>query len=106
MSRELDAQVAEKVMGYGKVTYDKHGNLIVTNPPSGVGTRYLMCYSTSIAAAWLVVEKMIAQVRNVRVQYSTGYGTYMCHVTRPDVCVTATTAPEAICRAALKAVTP
>jgi len=106
--RELDALVAEKVMGW---TYghpcpegmdclhwaDEKGKVRDYKPPQ---------YSTDIAAAWEVVEKMSEQwpqyqLAKIEDGWSVmwgfdGYGW-------PEA--TGKTAPEAICKAALLAVT-
>jgi hypothetical protein len=47
--REMDALVAEKVMGYERVPDIK---------PYGFGDAWLQHYSTDIAAAWQVVGKL------------------------------------------------
>lgn len=97
MSRELDAEVAEKVMGWNKC--DKFTNpllrkvqLVIIGYPH---------YSTDIAAAWLVVEKipgwfaLIKEEEGWKCEYEIETGE-IDYVLWP-------TAPEAICRAALAA---
>ena len=116
--RELDALVAEKVMGITLVAdpwddhdycYREDGELLSVAP-----------YSTSIAAAWQVVEKLkngspVGVGFSTRISYwpaDTGEEwivSFGCN-TYPDkgnriVEATASTAPLAICRAALCVVT-
>lgn len=119
---ELDALVAEKVMGrkrehefdndsddptcyYCNAYLSSRGRPCAGDPP----------YSTDIAAAWEVVEHMIE--RDMRVNVSTCYqpddGTpWICTLERHESQIGdpnkwteyAETAPEAICKAALAAV--
>ena len=114
--RELDALIHEQVFGkcahdWIKVTnkpLDKKGNSIYKCSKCGdrrpareaMGWRN---YSTDIAAAWQVVEKM-SKLYHVEIEnFDNGYG-----VTLDDYSQTweahADTAPLAICRAALLAV--
>jgi hypothetical protein len=118
-NRELDAQVAEKVMGlriengWNFVTRqipcpdNKPGCLVIhhedvpVRPPA---------YSTDIAAAWLVVEKM--EELGFRVDIESGwenlreYRAYKVRFYKPHYLEDAQSehAPLAICKAALKAV--
>jgi len=114
--RELDALVAEKVMGLSITTWGDPNSPIVGYDKF---TRDLPHYSTSISAAWEVVEKLIMIGSNVGHtwtmeydledlawdvgykgwDYDTGWSWEMV-----DWPVTAPTAPHAICLAALKAV--
>ena len=111
--REMDALVAEKVMGWRMM----RGHWVP--PEAAPETNILACptstyrYSTDIAAAWEVVEKVNllepygdtlwkdqrGWVFGVHDVDGAGYA-------YEDVTVIADTAPLAICRAALKAVTP
>ena len=107
MSREMDAKVAEKVM---RLPVKFH-----TNNPNGERFYYLdmpdkhgMCpdvphYSTDIAAAWLVVEKML---ETSRIDITHEGMLWVCEVidTEKLAIASANTAPMAICKAALKAV--
>lgn len=105
MSRELDAWIAEHVMGLKNVRDNGIGSKFHGPPSSEIGLPAVVPhYSTDIAAAWEVVEKM---------------DHYMVTVWRPNMkierfqCVLsmdskvsdayATTAPMAICLAAKKA---
>ena len=98
--RELDALVAEKVMGW-KVAQvfdlkDTDGTNIANGiTPYSIGQR-VPHYSTDIAAAWEVVGKFeYIDVRRFKDHWGcTVYGQT----------VTGKTAPEAICKAALLAV--
>ena len=98
--RELDALVAEKVMG-AKVVF-------VENVPY---------YSTDIAAAWEVVNHLLCHgwdekyffrlhYDNVDLWDASFYKESSSDGGGPDVWGTADTAPLAICLAALKAVQP
>jgi hypothetical protein len=57
--RKLDALVAEKVMGYHNI-YVAHDGVPHLLPIPNSGTTGVICprYSTDIAAAWEVVEKL------------------------------------------------
>lgn len=100
--RELDALIAEKVMGWERLEKILH-------PPGpyemNAWGNMIPHYSTDIDAAWEVVEKM----HSMRLQTSiitTEKGVsvtideFYCH--SPDETI-AETAPHAICLAALKA---
>jgi len=100
--RELDALVAEKVMGWtlsGRVWIDERGHLQTIEPTSFGSFEP----SSDIAAAWEVVEKMRA--RGLIVDLTLGAGAY-CRIGgfRPFAEERGATAPLAICLAALKAV--
>jgi hypothetical protein len=103
--RELDALVAEKVMGWKWIGPDEfNDNRHLTLGGQKVQAR-IPDYSTDIAAAWDVVEKMRPTFNLVLECVSLEYN---CHVARPGhldekVNVRADTAPLAICLAALKA---
>lgn len=59
--RKLDALIAEKVMGYpDKLKADKYDNVYRKSGDSWIATA-IPNYSTEIAAAWEVVEKMRLQ---------------------------------------------
>lgn len=115
MSREIDAIVAEKVMGW------------VSNYPGGwphppmdtpnrkqymdsEGCTVIPNYSSSIEAAWQIIEKLITQGHYVNI-FSTEYSTptrengpgWGCQVSSDDTSLD-DTAPMAICLAALKTV--
>lgn len=105
--RELDALVAEKVMG-----------LLATTGGSGAKTNYYARssevapwentphYSTDIAAAWLVVEAMAGRDMQLSLDMFGGDPWWAEFADRQYVKgaqATATTAPHAICLAALKA---
>lgn len=55
--RELDALVAEKVMGMGKPPYGDASNC-PTCGYDGLWSEEIQPYSTDIAAAWMVVEHL------------------------------------------------
>lgn len=96
--RELDALVAEKVMGLEV----RGGFIIRENRRSGIPS-----YSRKIEYAWEVVEKMLEQGYNFRIEKI--YEVYQCLFDKA-ICqwneggAYAETAPLAICLAALKTV--
>ena len=118
--RELDALVAEKVMGWD-ITNPSiwWGNREVSGPfPDCDCTSHREAttipeFSTGIAAAWEVVEKLKGQL-TLQGPHSVGFNegeSYPNHWTAgftdkawDDIRGEANTAPLAICRAALKAV--
>ena len=96
MSGELDVQVENKIMGFASGQQSK----ISTNRQTG----FLKPYSSDIAAAWEVLEKMeergyVWRMDTCLVGFSPIEGPPVLHrhSVRHGV-------PEAICRAALKAV--
>ena len=103
--RELDVLVAEKVMGEKgfKPVIDaitEFNGFGVINRPV-YGEIEFSCYSTSIVAAWEVVEKFIFQLHH-------GVDGYWCVLMTPEEIngqdvfeAGGDTAPLAICRAAL-----
>lgn len=118
---ELNALVAEKVMGlkvkwldptgfnlpenYGPcLPEDLHGPGVAEGEP-----KYVLPYSTSIAAAWGVVEKFTLGGIAVHCcrREEWGDARWECVIAIPaqgrDVVASADTAPHAICLAALKA---
>lgn len=111
--RELDALIAEKVMGLYKEPLSKrpgYGLLYSNrNPLTGecmaIGT--LKFYSTDIAAAWEVVENFLSQGKDFTLDSGPNRDTgIVFHSVRiNDVNYTySASAPHAICLAALKAV--
>ena len=93
--RELDALVAEKVMGHFLM-----GNGFVDRQNEYVG---LPNYSTSIVDAWEVVESLIKQGMYWDIRYADEWLVDLA--TKKDIYyIGADTAPRAICFAALKAV--
>ena len=109
MSRELDARVAVEVMGW-----ERHGVFwMVPRVPdedprsySGVRLEHFQP-STSIADAWLVVEKLLADGWHPTIEHDEE--TEQWYVSFGEAAVmfaTAATAPEAICLAALAALAP
>lgn len=111
--RELDALICHEIFGH-VVAPDpdafvtplaRHGEPMIW---SADGLLPVPPYSTDIAAAWLVVEKL--QEQGVRVDIlSDWHGHRTCRVARKseilyDALDWSATAPLAICRAALRAV--
>lgn len=117
--RELDALVAEKVMGWQSIEYNDfkiwaHQDYLpaITNHPLGFampeGYSPLPRYSTNIAAAWKVVEKF--EAKHWEISISTDEIGYLVYLTRRNDDGGSTTfkgeadtAPLAICLAALNA---
>jgi hypothetical protein len=113
--RELDALVAEKVMGYRQA---EDGSWFLPGISTGLGLWELPEYSTSIADAWLVLEQLRAYENTeervfVRIE-SCPDGEWDCGLTAWDDCnheigidytrsVRASTIELAICLAALNA---
>lgn len=97
--RELDALVAEKVMGI-KVRCDILASGTILPIVGGTITKHIEPYSTDIAAAWEILSKFkkfsVFQGEDVMVEISIGkFGKESAH---------ANTVPHAICLAALKVV--
>ena len=73
--RELDALVAEKVMGWTRIHRLNQVGDFCGVPPQGAPPYILPCHSTDIAAAWKVVEKLHRLQFMVRLSISNGqYG--------------------------------
>jgi hypothetical protein len=116
----MDALVAERVMGWHNVHKTSFYNDTATHWQSSLGDAFLVgakddkmyeyripYYSTDIAAAWEVVEKL--QSQNIKVTISTFGENWWIEIfdyTTEKVVRKAfgTTAPLAICRAVLLAV--
>jgi hypothetical protein len=108
---ELDAEVAEKVMGLPvcdkprTTELPERCNLFMVREHLAPDDLMMPAYSTSIEAAWQVVEHM-----HGRVVIDHWYGgtykviIYVPSSGRPSVEAIGATAPLAICRAALAAV--
>jgi hypothetical protein len=106
--RELDALVAEKVMGWALTSKDTR-DLQGWPPPGNTTPIDVPEYSTDIAAAWEVVEKLdkyYFQVnREIKNMDSMEYTVVIPGIFNKErITVSANTAPHAICLAALKAV--
>lgn len=106
--RELDVLVAEKVMGLADARVEGTlGAVYDFTGAQGMPRKHVPCYSTEIAAAWEVVEKLAMKGRKVEVvAYQSKIGSDI----QANFRVTIGTieeygpAPHAICLAALKAV--
>jgi len=104
---ELDALVAEKVMGWQMVCDDCGDGVDSTGTPNECPK-----FSSDIAAAWEVVEKLKPTHRQVVIDRHRGEDLQeeqwgVAFVTNTGVSIfreRAPTAPLAICKAALKAV--
>ncbi len=111
--RELDALVAEKVMGWSDVGEITIGMTVYVagHRPEGEQT-VVPSYSTDIAAAWTVVERMRElgwrMLLENWVSSDDAYAAFFHPQDRyrygNHIGVTDDTAPVAICRAALRAV--
>lgn len=99
-SRELDALIAEKVMGRNQV------GLILAGALANIPVSDLPHYSTDIAAAWAVVEKAL-EIRKVKIEMTKGK--FIVYFQNPQnarntaAYAVGISAPHAICLAALKA---
>lgn len=96
--QELDALVAEKIMEIPLIEEDSCENWIKVVPPP---------YSTDIAAAWEVVEELQRQDWCFILDNMKGFlGNWQAHFERNRWVETAesTSAPHAICLAALKVI--
>lgn len=124
-SRELDALIAERVMGEPKPVYTFGPTLVfaaeypasrggmwreeVRYDEGDVPTWRPLAFSTDIAAAWMVMERMRADGFSAEVTGHPGRG-FHCHIyegtgtRRRNGYALADAAPLAICRAALLAV--
>lgn len=101
--RELDALVAEKVMGWTRCDHrDLEDGLWWCRGDGAHIWPADWTPSTDIAAAWQVVERLVA-LTNWEVQvFAKRHARYVVHAS-PFVVTEADTAPLAICRAALAA---
>ncbi|HKB42628.1 MAG TPA: hypothetical protein VKD72_39735 [Gemmataceae bacterium] len=118
--RELDALVAEKVMGWIDVKKQSIANAFgqhvmddyVGQPGIGAPQPVLVPrYSTMIQEAWKVADKLRADAQFVAVisgKGPQGVQPWICKVNREGVFLEerGETAPHAICLAALKGVSP
>lgn len=120
--RELDALVAERVLGC-RVKRDPHGNLycgdgVTCAYPHALGERDdqmhgdLAPFSTDMNAAWMVVDAVTARGTDLNLQHLSDRSDYewrACFMQRPSTHNThpsklGTSAAHAICRAALATV--
>lgn len=110
--RELDAAVAERVMGWTRTheTHRLHGRTYLRGAAPATGRlQAVPAYSTDIAAAWLVVEKLREHgwFPSVQAQEECGQlgGRWLCEVDPRFSFIDGdgSTAPLAVCRAALAA---
>lgn len=106
MSREIDIQIAEKIMG--STLTEISGQLLENGPsvkrPSGGGI-LLRRYSTDIAAAFEIVEKLASTLDRKTFRLAFRYGRWYAEFGVWDMeFVEADTAPMAVCLAALKTV--
>lgn len=113
--REMDALVAEKVMGLVPCRAESHteGHPLYMPRPChaqpdspDMGGETAM-YSTSISDAWEVVEKMKKPNTRIEIQMPFGDHHWICWISDIKIGIIggagADSAPLAICRAALKA---
>ena len=114
-SRELDALVAEKVMGFDTSQLKtmpiacpdgRPGCCVVHYDTFFANGSSLPPYSTSIAAAWEIVEKRVSEAKSTDNDFALVWepeqNTWCAQF--DGIQAFADTAPLAICRAALKAV--
>ena len=117
--REMDALVAETVMGWTNVSDNiyGYGEHLVGHPPGDTDRvpwkrDFVPAYSTDIAAAWEVFETLtadpssypFAQVHRLWLEdtNSWGWGVSVPHWSSIEILGSGATAPEALCRAALR----
>lgn len=112
--RELDALIAEKVMGW-KLDYEFADSIGAPTVPA-LRDQYdewgmLPEFSTDISAAWQVVKRLADSGFNVTISRVLDWrDKYECYLVKENwrdderICKGADTAPLAICLAALKAV--
>jgi hypothetical protein len=105
--REIDGRVAEEVMGWKSVHFIDNGTLMGIRPYDHMQS--VPYYTTDIAAAWLVVEKVNSLGHWFMLHNENGMWEAEFYHTNEIVPfhvhdATASTAPLAICRAALDAV--
>ena len=110
--RDMDALVAEKVMGWNNIE-GGHGHPTESGPFVDCGClshayqkQEIPHYSTDIAAAWEVVEKMMDEGEYTSLECYGGRYCFHIHLTADtdDIHIeVAETAPLAICSAALAA---
>ena len=103
--REMDALVAERVMGFKVQIVERKRDWFGTYKVKHyrVGNSFLPNYSTDISAAWMVVEKIDVHFHLERYGYDTHE--WVCTLDIGNIITgVASTAPLAICRAVLKAV--
>lgn len=109
--RELDARIAIEIMGWARLATPFNTEQAVIVPPGWTdlsAKRWLghpllelvPPYSTDIAAAWPVAEKLRETHGEVWIR-STESGWWNCRIAETGVNRSAPTAPEAICLAAL-----
>lgn len=104
--QELDALVAEKIMGWRYLNQPSTGYPWYP-PEEGWSKAHPPRYSTDIAAAWKVMEKMCDMGnQNCTLQFegklNPDYAWTFSHDENADWWASAGTAPLAICLAALK----
>ncbi len=116
--RELDALVAEKVMGWERCSSPMQSRddprLLGwdTGNPNIYGTQILPCFSTDIKGVWYVVEKLrdsgdwccITIESDYAYLWAVKMTPHLSKDHRPTVIVEDEDLPVAICRAALMAV--
>ena len=111
VGREMDALVAEKVMGWKRGDWlkkwpdgSKQEHFDVWIAPELKLLHDTPMFSTNITAAWEVVEQFIPFVELECNEFDSGFG-WICKLwlVSSEVSEFGETAPEAICRAALKA---
>lgn len=104
----LDAAVARRVMGWAEYAHDHAPDAPHWHKPEGVELgpwEVMPAFSTDIAAAWQVVERLVEQGWTVDVEVHSDHTETLCYRWEPDVayCQFVPTAPLSICLAALAA---
>lgn len=107
MSREIDIQIAEKVMS--STVTEINGQILENGPSVKQPTKggiLLRRYSTNIADAWQVVEKMMSLGFSCRItilSIDKSYGITFFNDNLPEYFASGFSVPLSICEAALKA---
>lgn len=105
--RELDALVAEKVMGWKeRVDFDcivEDTDVLIRYEPFSMEVREFHP-STDISAAWEVVEKIVSKGFSIQLDFEGDDYAFWINSGTRKLYEYGKTAPEAICRAALLAV--
>ena len=102
--RELDALIAEKVMEIpiALIHTDEDGRTIKT-AIGNVLVKPCAAYSTDIAAAWMVVDRLIADGQDIEIiNRDEGDQDRYWEIHLRDFCIEKKSLPETICVAALQ----
>lgn len=107
-NREIDALIAEHVMGWTDIGFFTGGNEPKGCPnddynedyPNNKHWEWVLNYSTDIAAAWEVVKKLVGECDSIEMSKVCGSSHFHCYINNGEG--VDKSAPMAICKAALK----